>query len=152
MSEARRPFKGTAIHGQNAAEAKGHAKDIHRQLVDQVIPAVMEVVGTIISDPQERGADGQHNEATEEEQMKKCAERLLMDALLRQRISHEPPNPNPPIALKSAWPTFSPKPHMAHDLPNDRADAHSNHDEEHDLHPGRDVAENLARHVVHGRG
>src|SRR5262245_33043457 len=151
MSETRRPLKRAAIHGQNAAEAKGHAEDIHRQLIDQVVPAVMEVVGTIVSDPQERGANGQHDEATEEEQMKKCAERLLMDTLLRQCISHKPSNPNPPIALKSAWPAFPPKPHMAHDLPNDRADARRDHDKEYHLHPRRDIAENFARSVVHVR-
>ena len=47
----------------------------------------MEVVGAIVGDPQERGADGQDDEAAEKEQMKKRAERFLMDAFLRQRVN-----------------------------------------------------------------
>ena len=86
VTEARRPLKGAAIHGQNATEAECHAEDVHRQLVDQVIPAVVKVVGPIVSDRQQRGADGQHDEATEEQQVEESAERLFMDAFLRQRI------------------------------------------------------------------
>ena len=63
-----------------------HAEYVHRQFIDQVVPAVVKVVWAIVGDRQQRGADRQHNEATEEQQVEKSAERLAMNTFLRQRI------------------------------------------------------------------
>ena len=110
---------------------------------------MVKVVRPIVSDSQQRGADGQHDEAAEEQQVEQSAERLLMNAFLCQRVNSEPLNPNPPITLKSARLTFAPEPHVGYDLPHEHTDTRRHHDEEHHLHPWRDVAEHFASGVVH---
>src|SRR5713101_8418818 len=72
-----------------------------------------------------------------------------MNAFLRQRVGDESANPHPPVALKPARLTFTPDPHVGHDLPREHADTRRDHNEEHDAHPWRDVAEHFARGVIH---
>src|SRR5947199_7420284 len=131
MAEARLPLEGTAIHCQEAANDKCHAEDIHRQFVDKIVQTVVKVVRPIVSDSQQRGADGEHDETAEEQQVKQSTEGLLMDALLRQRIGAEPLYPHAPITLKSARLAFTPEPHVDYDLPHEHSDARRHHNEEH---------------------
>ena len=63
----------------------------------------------IVGDHQERGADRKNDEPAEEEQVEESAERLAMNAFLRQRVRDNPLNPHPPITFKSARQTFTPK-------------------------------------------
>ncbi len=110
---------------------------------------MVKVVWPIVGDRQKRGADRQHNEATEQKQVKESAERLAMNTFLRHRILEEPPTPHTPVTLKSAPLTFTPEQHPSHDLPREHSDTRRDHDEEHHAHPWRDVAEHFARGGIH---
>src|SRR5881227_3397648 len=81
--------------------------------------------------------------------MEESAERLLVNAFLRQRILDEPPTPHTPITLKSALLTFTPEQHPGCDLPHEHGDTRRDHDEKHHPHPRRDVAEHFARRVIY---
>src|SRR5438034_406622 len=71
-----------------------------------------------------------------------------MNALLRERVNYEPLDPHTPVALESALLTFTPVPHVGYDLPHEDADTRRHHDEEHHLHPWRDVAEHFTRGAI----
>src|SRR5438876_6690429 len=81
--------------------------------------------------------------------MEQSAKRLAMNAFLRRRVGDDSATPHPPVPLKPARLTFTPDPHVGHDLPHEHANARRDHDEEHDAHPWRDVAEHFARRVIH---
>ena len=151
VTQASRPSKGAAIHGQQTTDDECHAEYVHRQFIDEVVPAVVKVVWPIVGDRQQRGADRQHNEATEEKQVEERAERLAMNTFLRHRILEEPPTPHTPVTLKSAPLTFPPKPNASRDLPHEHGDTRRDHNEEHHAHPRRDVAEYFARSVIYIR-
>ena len=103
MAEARLAVERRGDTSRADSREECHAEDVHRQFVDEVVPAVMKVVGAIVGDRQQRGADGENDEAAEEQQMEKRAERLLVHAFLRQRVnSMSRRNPDPPVTLKSA--------------------------------------------------
>ena len=72
-----------------------------------------------------------------------------MNTFLRQRILAEPPTPHTPVTLKSALLTFTPEQRAGRDLPHQHGDTRRDHDEKHDTHPRRDVAEHFARGVIH---
>src|SRR5438128_9127937 len=110
MTKARLTLKGTAIHCQQTTDNECHAEDIHRQLVDEIVPAVVKVVRPIVSDSQQRGADGKYHEAAEEQQVEQRAERFFMDAFLRRCVNSQPLQPHTPVALESALLTFTPVP------------------------------------------
>ena len=65
VTEGRRPVEGAAIHCQQTTDDECHAEDVHRQFIDQVVPAVVKIVRPIVGDRQQRGADRQHYEPTE---------------------------------------------------------------------------------------
>jgi hypothetical protein len=52
--------------------------------------------------------------------------------------------------LKPAPLAFPPKPRSRPDLPDWPTNAHCHHAEEQDPHPGRDIAEDFARGIIHG--
>ena len=57
MAQARLAAKGTAIHRKETAEAEGDAEDVHRQLVNEIVPAVMKVIGAVVRNREKGGAD-----------------------------------------------------------------------------------------------
>ena len=66
-------MESTAIHGQKTADDECDAEDVHRQLIDQIVPAVVKVVWAVVSDCQQRRADRENNEPAEEQQVKQSA-------------------------------------------------------------------------------
>jgi len=81
--------------------------------------------------------------------MENGAERLLVDALLRQRINNEPLQPDPPTLFKSSGPALSPLPDVIEKLPTEHGEARRDHGEEHHAHPNRDVSPDFARGAIH---
>ncbi|HEY1769449.1 MAG TPA: hypothetical protein VGG02_04245 [Chthoniobacterales bacterium] len=71
-----------------------------------------------------------------------------MHSLLRQRIDNQTLQPNAWISLEAARPAFAPSPKVAYHLADKKADTQRHHGEKHDLHPWRDITENLPRRLV----
>src|SRR5436305_10252447 len=118
MTKAPLTPESAAIHRQQTADDECHAKDVHRELVDQIVQTVVKVVRSVVGNTQQNCADGQDNKPTEQQQVEQSAERLAMNTFLRQRIFGKPPNPHTPVTLKTAALTFAPEPGASRDLPH----------------------------------
>ena len=78
VAEALRSLEGAAIQGQQTTETQCHAEDVHDQLVEEIVPAVMKVIGTVVGDPKQRRPDRENEETTEKKQVQERAERFAL--------------------------------------------------------------------------
>jgi hypothetical protein len=57
MSEAGRFTEDAPIECEQTTKDECHPKDIHGQFINEIIPAMMEVIGTVVGDRQEGGSN-----------------------------------------------------------------------------------------------
>ena len=73
VAQACFPSEGSAIHGEKTTDDECDTEGVHRQLIDQIVAAVVKVVWSVVSNCQQRRADSENNEPAEEQQMKQSA-------------------------------------------------------------------------------
>ena len=152
MPEARLAREGPPVERQQAAHDERHAEDIHREFVEKVIPTVMEIVGTVVRDAEQRGADREHHEPAEKQPMEQTAERFFVHAFLRESVNQQPLEPDARVAFETARFAAPPIQKMAKHLPQEHADARGHERKKNPLHPRRDIPEDLAAGLGHEIG
>lgn len=81
--------------------------------------------------------------------MENGAERLLVHALLRERVNREPLQPETPTFFKSAGSALAPLPDVVEKLPPEHGETRRDHGEKHHSHPNRDISPDFARGTIH---